>query len=187
MKEKITYFDKPGVDNTDEVMQIAQKRADELGIKTIVVATTSGRTAVRATEVFKGLKVVAVTHSTGLRQPDVQELTEENRQKITANGGIILTATHLFRGISGAMLKKFNMHETGAIVADTLRMLGQGMKVVVEISVMAADAGLVRTDEDIIVVAGTGGGADYAVVLRPVHSNDFFDMKIKEILCKPHL
>jgi hypothetical protein len=61
------------------------------------------------------------------------------------------------------------------------------MKVVVEISVMATDAGLVRTDEDIIVIAGTGGGADYAVVLRPVHSNDFFDMKIKEILCKPHL
>jgi hypothetical protein len=60
------------------------------------------------------------------------------------------------------------------------------MKVVVEISVMAADAGLVRTDEEIIAIAGTGRGADYAVVLKPVHSNDFFDLKVKEILCKPH-
>jgi hypothetical protein len=186
MQVKIVYFDKPGVDNTEEVLRIAKKRADELGIKTIVVATTVGNTGVRATEVFKGMKVVAVTHSTGFRTPDVQDLTEENRQKIIANGGLILTATHLFRGVGGAMLKKFNMHETGAVIADTLRMMGQGMKVVVEISVMAADAGLVRTDEDIIVIAGSGRGADFAVVLKPVSSNDFFDLKIKEILCKPH-
>ena len=83
------------------------------------------------------------------------------------------------------MLKKFNMQEIGVIIADTLRLLGQGMKVVVEISVMAADAGLVRTDEDVIVIAGSGRGADYAVVLKPVYSNDFFDLKVKEILCKP--
>ncbi len=186
MQGKIVYFDKPGVDNTEEVLRIAKKRAAELGIKTIVVATTVGNTGVRATEVFKGIKVVAVTHSTGIKTPDVQELTEENRQKVTANGGLILTATHLFRGVSGAMLKKFNMHEIGAIIADTLRLMGQGMKVVVEISVMAADAGLVRTDEDIIAIAGSGRGADFAVVLKPVNSNDFFDLKIKEILCKPH-
>jgi hypothetical protein len=186
MQGKIVYFDKPGVDNTEEVLRIAKKRATELGIKTVVVATTVGNTGVRATEVFKGIKVVAVTHSTGIKTPDVQELTEENRLKITANGGLILTATHLFRGVSGAMLKKFNMHEIGAIIADTLRLMGQGMKVVVEISVMAADAGLVRTDEDIIAIAGSGRGADFAVVLKPVNSNDFFDLKIKEILCKPH-
>ena len=59
------------------------------------------------------------------------------------------------------------------------------MKVVIEISVMAADAGLVRTDEDIIAIGGSGGGADTAVVLKPVNSNDFFDLKVKEILCKP--
>jgi hypothetical protein len=83
------------------------------------------------------------------------------------------------------MLKKFNMHEIGVIIANTLRLMGQGMKVAVEISVMAADAGLVRTDEDIIAIGGSGRGADYAVVLKPVYSNDFFDLKIKEILCKP--
>ena len=185
MEEEIVYFDKPGADNTEEVLHIAKKRAEELGIKTIVVATTIGKTAVRATEVFKGMKVVAVTHSTGFKTPNTQELTEENRQKILANSGVILTTTHLFRGVSGAMFKKFNMHEIGVIIADTLRLMGQGMKVVIEISVMAADAGLVRTDEDIIVIAGSGRGADYAVILKPVYSNDFFDLKVKEILCKP--
>src|SRR5271157_5563139 len=185
MEEKIVYFDKPGIENTEEVLRIAKKRAAELGIKTIVVATTEGHTGVRATEVFKGMKVVVVTHSTGFNIPNTQELTEDNRRKIVANGGIILTTTHLFRGVSGAMLKKFNMHEIGVIIANTLRLMGQGMKVVIEISVMAVDAGLVRTDEDIIAIAGSGRGADYAVVLKPVYSNDFFDLKIREILCKP--
>ncbi len=61
------------------------------------------------------------------------------------------------------------------------------MKVVCEVSCEAADAGLVRTDEDIIVIAGSYQGADMAVVVRPVNSQDFFDVKVKEILCKPHL
>jgi hypothetical protein len=185
MEGKIVYFDKPGAENTEEVLRIAKKRAKELGIKTIVVATTVGNTAVRASEVFKGMKVVAVTHSAGFKGPNTQELTETNRKKILANGGLILTATHLFSGVSGAMRKNFNMHMIGAIIADTLRVMGQGMKVVIEISVMAADSGLVSVDEDIIVIAGSGRGADYAVVLKPVYSNDFFDLKIKEILCKP--
>jgi hypothetical protein len=64
--------------------------------------------------------------------------------------------------------------------------MGQGMKVAIEVSVMAADAGLVRTDEDIIAVAGTAVGADYAIVLKPVVSDNFFDLKVREILCKPH-
>jgi len=73
--------------------------------------------------------------------PNIQELTEENRRKIMAGGGAILTTTHLFRGVSGAMLKQFNTHEIGVIIANTLRLMGQGMKVVIEITVMAADAG----------------------------------------------
>jgi hypothetical protein len=185
LEQKIVYFDKPGVDNMEETLRIAKTRADELGIKTIVVATTIGNTAARAVEVFKGMKVVAVTHSAGFRGPNTQELTEENRQKITRHGGVILTTTHLFSGVGAAMRKKFNTYLLGDIVANTLRILGQGMKVVVEISVMAADAGLVRTDEDCIVIAGTGRGADYAVVLKPVNSGDFFDLRVKEILCKP--
>jgi len=185
LEQKIVYFDKPGVDNMEETLRIAKTRADELGIKTIVVATTIGNTAARAVEVFKGMKVVAVTHSAGFRGPNTQELTEENRQKITRHGGVILTTTHLFSGVGAAMRKKFNTYLLGDIVANTLRILGQGMKVVVEISVMAADAGLVRTDEDCIVIAGTGRGADYAVVLKPVNSCDFFDLRVKEILCKP--
>jgi hypothetical protein len=186
MEQKIVYFDKPGVDNMEETLRIAKKRAKELGIKTIVVASTLGNTGARAVEVFKGVRVVVVTHSAGFHGPNTQELTEENREKIIKNGGIIFTGTHLFSGVGAAMRKRFSTYLLGDIVANTLRLLGQGMKVVVEITVMAADAGLIRTDEDVIAIAGTGRGADYAVVVKPVNSGDFFDLKIKEILCKPH-
>lgn len=185
MEGKIVYFEKPGVENTEEVLRIAKARAEELGIKTIVVATTVGATAVRAVEVFQGMKVIAVTHVTGMKEANIQEFTEENRQKVESNGGIVLTTAHAFTGIDGAMRKKFNMHLIGDVIANTLRILGQGMKVVPEIAMMAADAGVVRTDEDVIAIAGTGRGADTAVVLKPVNTSDFFAIRVKEILCKP--
>ena len=50
---------------------------------------------------------------------------------------------------------------------------------------MAADAVLERTDEDIIAITGTVSGADTAIVVCPVNSQDFFDLQVKEILCKP--
>jgi len=186
MELKTTYFENPGRENTEEVLRIVRQRAEELGIKTIVVASTVGDTAVKATEAFSGFRVIAVSHLAGFRAPNSQEFTEENRKIVENRGGIILTTTHLFSGLSAAMRKKFNTYIIGDIVANILRIFGEGMKVVCEIAVMAADGGLVRTDEDIIAIGGTGRGADTAVVLRPVNSGDFFDLKVKEILCKPH-
>lgn len=186
MEERIVYFSSTGRENTEEVLGIVKRRAEELNIKSIVVASTSGNTAVRAVEVLEGIRVIAVSHATGMREPNFQEFVEENRQKFESNGGIVLTTTHAFSGLSGAMRKKFNMYLFPEVVASTLRIFGQGMKVACEITLMAADAGLVRTDEDVIVIAGSGRGADIALVLTPVNSNDFFDLKIKEILCKPH-
>jgi len=186
MKVKTVYFEKSGSENTDEVLRIAKQRAQELVIKTIVLASTRGDTAVKAMEAFPGLKVIAVSHVTGLRQPDIQQFTEENRRLVESKGGVILTTTHAFGGLSRAMRTKFNMYVLGEVIANTLRIFGEGMKVVCEISMMAADSGLVRTDEDIIVIAGSSRGADTAVVLKPVNTHNFFDLKIREILCKPH-
>ena len=186
MELKTVYFENPGRENTEEVLSIAKQRAEELGIKTILVASTKGDTAVKAMEVLQGLRVIAVTHVSGFRAPNSQEFTEDNRKIVESKGGIILTTTHAFGGLSRAMRKQFNTYVIGDIVANTLRILGQGMKVVCEITLMAADSGLVRTDEDVIAIAGTSRGADTAVVLRPVNAERFFDLKVREILCKPH-
>ena len=182
---KIFYFDQTGRENTDEVLQIAKQRAEELGIKTILVASTVGDTAVKAVEVFEGMRVIAVSHAAHFREPNTQELTEENRKIVEGKGGIVLTTTHAFAGVSRAIRRKLETAAIGDIISSTLRVLGQGMKVVCEIAVMAADGGLVRSDEEVIVIAGSARGADTAVVLTPINSQDFFDLKVKEILCKP--
>ena len=94
MKEKIVYFDKPGADNTEDVLQIAKLRAKQLGIKTILVASTTGNTAVRASEIFEGMKVVAVSHHAGARGPNIQELTERFACKFPTNPIFQFVATH---------------------------------------------------------------------------------------------
>jgi len=196
MELKTVYFEKPGKENTEEVFRIAKQRAKELHINTILVASTTGVTAVKAMEVFNGMRVIVITHSTGYKEPDFQEFTEENRKIVESKGGIILTATHAFGGLGRAMRQSDIPQATATyviedIVATTLRVFGQGMKVVCEIATMAADSGLVRTDEDVIAIAGTGvsdwgRGADTAVVLQPNNAHFFFNTRVKEILCKPH-
>jgi hypothetical protein len=183
----IVYFDTIGANNTEETLRLAKARAIELGIKRIVVATTQGDTAVSAAKEFKGYKVIVVTHVTGLRVPGEQELTSENRQKIEKLGAVIFTGTHAFGGISRAARTAMATQVLGDFMANTLRMFGQGMKVAVEITMMAADAGLISLEEDVIAIAGTGRGADTAIVVKPAYAHDAFSLRIKEIICKPRL
>jgi hypothetical protein len=185
MESKTVYFDRPGFENTEQVFRIARQRAEELGIKTVVVASTRGDTAVRAVAALQGLRVIIVTHSAGFREPNSQEFTEENRKIVEAKGGIVFTATHVFLGVSRAVRNKTNTTALGDLIADVLRIFGDGLKVICEIAMMAADGGLVRTDEEVIAIAGTGKGADTAAVLTPVNSHHFFSLRVKEILCKP--
>ena len=186
MELKTVYFENPGEENTDEVLRVARQRAEERGIKTILVASTRGNVAVKAVEALKGLRVILVSHSTGFGEPNSQRFTEENRKIVESKGGVVLTATHALAGVSRALRNKLNTVAIGDIIAETLRLFGPGIKVGCEISVMAADSGLVRTDEDVITIAGTARGADTALVLTPVTSQNFFALRVKEILCKPH-
>ena len=197
MEGKITYFEKVGEDNTEAALSIAKQRADELGIKTILVASTRGNAAARAVDVFKGVKVIAVGHATGWREPNMQEFTDENKKKVESKGGVVLFASHAFTGLTrrpapppqpgeAPPQQPILVSDMGEIIANTYRTLSAGIKVVAEITLMAADAGLVRTDENIIVVTGSNRGLDTAAVVRPANSRDLFKLRIIEILCKPH-
>jgi hypothetical protein len=129
--------------------------------------------------------VIAVTHSTGFSVPNNQELQLEYASVIESAGGRILTTQHALGGVNRAVRRKLNTFQLDEIIAHTLRIFGQGMKVVFEIAMMASDAGLVRTDELVLCIAGSGRGADTAVVLQPVNAQDFFDLNVVEIICMP--
>ena len=182
-----TYFGQPGRQNTARTLEVARQRADQLGIRTVLVATTRGETGLQAAQRFQGYDVVVVTHSTGCAGPNIQELTEENRAAIESAGAQILTCQHALGGVSRAVRKKWGTYAIDEIIAQTLRIFGEGMKVCAEIALMAADAGLVPVGEPCIAIAGTGRGADTAVVLVPANVQQFFDLRVMEVLVKPRL
>ena len=180
-------FQKPGPQNTGRTLQIAARRAAELSIRHIVVATTSGRTGLLAARIFQGKNLVVVTHSSGFLEPDLQEIKPALRRKLEEMGAKDLTCQHAFGGVGRAVRKKLATYELDEIIAFTLRTFGQGAKVAIEISLMAADAGLISTREPCIAIGGTNSGADTAVLLRPTNAQTFFDLRIIEILAKPRL
>lgn len=189
IRTEVLYFSEPGERNTQQTLVMAKKRAGELGIKTIVVASTTGSTALKAMQEFKGYKVVVITHCAGYISPDTQEFDEKIRSEILADGGIIHTAAHSFGGIGRAVRRRFkdSSYQLDEIIAHVLRLFGQGVKVAIEVTLMAVDAGLVRTNEDVIAISGTSRGADTAIIIRPATTHDLFSIRIEEIICKPRL
>jgi hypothetical protein len=186
--QKIIYFDKPGHANTAAVAQAAAKRAGELGVRHVVLASNSGQTALAFLKACKGLDVdiVSVAEHSGFSGGDRCAMDPAMRKKLESKGIAVLVASHALSGVGRSISKKFGGISHVEIIAHTLRIFGtEGVKVAVEIAVMAADAGLVPTDRELIAVGGSGRGADTAVVLKPAHMNNFFDLEIREIIAKP--
>lgn len=181
------YFKEPGSENIRYTLEVAARRAEELNIQNIVVASSSGETGLMAAHIFQSRNLVVVTHSTGFLRPDYQELLPEFRKKITEAGAKILTCQHALAGVGRAVRKKLGTYELEEIIAYTLRIFGEGTKVAVEIGLMAADAGLIPTNQLCISIGGTDHGADTALILRPANTQNFFDLRIMEILAKPRL
>ena len=179
------YFEKAGKENTQRTLQIAKEEALKRGINHIVVASTFGDTGLAASHMLKdtGIKLIVVTHNTGIREPNLQTFDPEIKKKIESMGGKVHTGTMVLSGL-GTALKERVSQSSEQIVADTHRILGQGTKVAVDIIAMSADAGLIPF-ADVIAVAGTGRGADTAAVIKANSSNRFFDIKLREYLVKP--
>jgi hypothetical protein len=186
-EEKIFYFEKKGAVNTDKTIDIALQCCDERKIRKIVVASSTGKTALKVVAKAKpSLEVIAVTYSAGSRfREEVEEFNRNRRALEEKKVGIVrglhaLSATE--RGFE-------NKYKNGLlplnIVADTLRMFSQGMKVCVEVGIMAGEHGFISPDEDIVAIGGTGHGADTAVVMRAAYAASMFDTKIKAVLCMP--
>lgn len=182
---KVVYFDKPGPDNTKAALGLARERADVLGIEDIVVASYTGRTGALASEVFKGRNLVVVAGVYGFEEPNRVGMLPENRTRIEDNGARILHTGHAFGMMGRAVKNKFGAIQVDEIVANVLRLFGQGVKVGCEITCMAADAGLVRAGSEVIAIAGSARGADSAIVIRASNTHAFFESRILEIICKP--
>jgi len=185
METKTVYFDGRGPDYTDQTLRLAKERAEALGIRSVVLASNTGETGTKACKVFASYNVVVVSHVVGYREPNHVEMLEENRAAIEASGGTVVHAGHAFGMLGRAVNRRFGAIQVDELIAHVLRLFSQGVKVGCECACMAADAGLIRSGEQVIAIGGSGRGADSAIVLKASNTHTFFETRVLEVICKP--
>ena len=192
IQKKIYYFEKQGESNTRDAARFAIERAKELKIRTIVVASTSGKTAQVFFDVMNGsgLELVVVTHVVGFSKPGEWEFSVEVADQLQKKGVRIVTATHALSGLERALSRSPKVgggSRTEAIAEALRRVVAVGLKVAVECVLMAADQGVIGINEEVIAVGGTYSGADTVCVIRPAYTASFFDLQVREIVAMPRV
>ena len=183
MRRELLLFDKPGKANTTATLTAAVQRAEELGVRYLLVASTTGDSAMELRDLVgdRDLRVVCVSYHAGFHGGD-GAMPVERREELRARGIEVVICSHALSGVERSLKNKFGTIGPVELMAYCLRLFGQGVKVAVEIAVMAADCAVAPTDEDIIAIGGSGTGADAAVVLKAAHQNNFFDLRVREII-----
>jgi hypothetical protein len=185
IERKTIYFDKQGEKNTQKVLQQVKEYAELYRINDVVIASSTGETGAQASKFLKKFNLVVVAQLIGYRGPGMCELRKDYRKEILKNGAKILEATQALSGVARAVRMKFGTMQATEFISFGLRLMGEGTKVAVEVAVMAADAGLIPADKDVIAIAGTYKGVDTALLVKPANTSRFFDLQIKEIIAKP--
>lgn len=180
MESKIIYFEKFSPENTDTTFKLVKERLNTSEIKKIVLASTTGATAKHAMEYFKdtNVQLIVVPHQFDFHNKESlfpKELVKTLRQAgHEVHFGTMLFHTNKLYGTS-----------VPSAIAALLYSFSQGVKVCIEISLMVADAGLLRTGEKVIVMAGTARGADTALLIQAGSTQNIRNLRVNEILCKP--
>ena len=187
--KSMRYFKEAGIKNTDETLKLAKERAKELGIKNIIVTSTTGLSAEKAMNVFKNLNINLIV--VGMQK---DRFSENVQNHLKQKGHHLLFPSDFKQPIPGKIPHYANV---------MLRRFCEGMRAAIHIALMVVDLDLVPEREELIAIAGTGrgtsipyeggGGVDVAIVIAPTKSNDFFKSKvlkddrrqIREVLCRP--
>jgi len=189
MELKTLVFEKRGPANTDATLAIAVERALALSIKQIIVASSHGGTAKKAQALCAphGIKAIAVSLGHSFADQG-WPMTPEETQSLHELGVVTVTGIHaLGDNVGTAFAAKYSGYPTAQVVRDTLYRFGQGMKVAVEDILMAAEAGVVDMNAEVVSVAGSSTGADTAIVCKPAYARTFHDLEIREVLAKPRI
>lgn len=200
--KSIRYFDEPGPQNTEAIVEAVKERLKDLEVKYVVVASDSGSTALKVAEALKNMnvKVVCVTAYAGVRLAWPEggkwpSVTGDTRKRLEDLGVKILEETQwIFKGVTfdAQFLKR--AAPSWAIHEFASRTMGYGFKTALEVVLVAAEAGAISIDEEVIAIAGTGwlgGGADCAIVVRPSVIPKATDvergLEVREIIAIPRI
>lgn len=184
----ITYFDKQGDDYTDELILAVKDKLDLIdGIKHVLIASASGESALKLRQAIDDddITIINVSHNVGFSADNESDISPEMIEKLESVGVKTYQGIHAFSGAARGVTGKYGGFSPLDVVADTLRMFSHGVKVSAEISLMAADAGLIPVGEEIIAIGGRAHGVDTAVILTPVNSKNLFNLEFHEIIAMP--
>lgn len=184
------YFDEPGPSNTKDCASFAVERAEELGIKTVIVASTKGGSAEIFSDAVKGtdISLIVVTHVVGFSAPGVWEFPKNLADKLESEGVRVIKGTHVLSGLERAISGRAKLggsSRSEAIAEALRRTVAVGLKVAVECTLIAADQGEITVTDEVIAVGGTATGADTVCVIRPSHTSGYFDLQVREIVAMP--
>jgi hypothetical protein len=188
IKREVWYFRGVGPQNTPACLDLMEKAVSE-GFRHLVVASTTGDSGAQAARRLQGkdVNLVVVGHSVGFKGPNLDEFLPEHYQEITRLGGKVLKATILTHSLETGLADQFKGSAPTLLIANSLRRLGQGIKVCCEIAMEAVDAGLIPEGEEVVAIGGTARGWDTVAVLKSAASKRFLQLSVLEILGKPRV
>ncbi|HVN97534.1 MAG TPA: hypothetical protein VMT62_13985 [Syntrophorhabdaceae bacterium] len=209
--KEIMYYEEPGPSNTDQILELARKRVEALGIRHVIMAAQTGFAVKKFLGLARGLDVniVAVTNAKGAKmavsnlyskyeeprrikedclKQNAQYLpvsiSDEDRACFEREGVKVFYVPDVF-GIGGlgpearreatSKLNRFLPGHLRPLDIETgedlslFNIISMGFRVLVGITVIAVNNGLVPEGETALSIAGTGfagGGADTAAILR---------------------
>jgi len=194
--KNIFYFNVCGQINTEKTLKLAIKRANELNIKKLVVASETGLSALKVVDMLKGsgINLIVVTSAAGTKVENtvIGDLRigipdKEIWNQLERGGAKIVRATDPLYNV-GAALEHRGVPTLATLVRMCLRTISSGTAVCVTVVLMATDNGGLTEGEEVVAVAGSWVGLDTALVVRAANSVNLFKagaMQIKEIICKP--
>jgi hypothetical protein len=159
----MTYFKAAGKENIDKTLELVKRMAEEYGFKNVVVASITGFTAEKAFEVLKDMNVTLTFVGT-----ERNRFASNLQKKLEEKGHHVCFSREL-------------SYDYPDLVKKAFRRFSEGVKVAVEIAMIAAQEGFISTEEDVISI----GKWDTALIIKPAKSENFSELKIRELICMP--
>ncbi len=188
----IYYFDISSPSHTRNVISSVKERLTLGDINKIIVPVTTGKTLSEFKEFIDAELIVPVSED---------EAVSVCRLVINKNPGFFdkiindrmedaLNSVRGRRGVFDKVLLPFCGENVDA-ARETLYAFGHGMKVAIQISLVAVERGYITPGQRIITVGGLQGGVDTAVIVKAATPSQAFSAKqsgrleVEEIICMP--
>ncbi len=209
-QHKITYFENPGMQNTEDVVDAIVQRVAEGDIEAVVVGSCSGSSALSIARALKGCSVKIVNISIpkeAATRLGLHPMKDEMAQRLSGLGVLCREeyCSDVERYVSGYVhfpedspfydwqtRREHRVKHVEKVLNEVLIDVGgMGLKTAIECMFSACRSGDIAVGQKVIGMGGTGIGLDTAVVIRATTPEKCFGktpserLEIREILAMP--